>query len=92
MIKTPRLIISPLTKSDCADIHYKNSFSEVAAFNTIGIPKNLKVTEDFLQPLFKPQDTENVPFESLQLLSLIYGSCFYSVYNDCLINNYVGIK
>jgi|GEM_PF-4095237 hypothetical protein len=47
MIKTPRLIIAPLTKSDCAGIHYKNSFSEVAAFNTIGIPKNLKVTEDF---------------------------------------------
>jgi RimJ/RimL family protein N-acetyltransferase len=59
MIKTPRLIIAPLTKSDCADIHYKNSFSEVAAFNTIEIPKNLKVTEDFLQPLFKPQQVEN---------------------------------
>ena len=59
MIKTPRLIIAPLTKSDCADIHYKNSFSEVAAFNTIGIPKNLKVTEDFLQPLFQPQQVEN---------------------------------
>ena len=59
MIKTPRLIIAPLTKSDCAGIHYKNSFSEVAAFNTIGIPKKLKATEYFLQPLFKPQQVEN---------------------------------
>lgn len=67
MIKKPRLIIAPLTKSDCADIHYKNSFSEVAAFNTIGIPKNLKVTEDFLQPLFKPQQVEQLGW-SIRLL------------------------
>jgi len=59
MIKTQRLFIAPLTEFDCNDVHYKNSFPEVAAFNTIGIPKNLKVTEDFLQPLFKPQQVEN---------------------------------
>ena len=47
MIKTQRLFIAPLTEFDCNDVHYKNSFPEVAAFNTIGIPKNLKVTEDF---------------------------------------------
>ena len=59
MIQTPRLILAPLKKSDCKDIHYKNCFPEVAAFNTIGIPKDLEVTEKFLEPLFQPQSKEH---------------------------------
>jgi ribosomal-protein-alanine N-acetyltransferase len=58
MLHTPRLLIAPLTKADCKDIHYKNCFPEVAAFNTIGIPKSIEVTEKFLQPLFEPQQVE----------------------------------
>ena len=58
MIHTPRLSITSLTKANCKDIHYKNCFPEVAAFNTIGIPKSIEVTEKFLQPLFEPQQVE----------------------------------
>ena len=58
MILTHRLLIAPLTKADCKDIHYKNCFQEVAEFNTIGIPENLEATETLLQPLFEPQRTE----------------------------------
>ena len=58
MLHTPRLLIAPLTKADCKDIHYKNCFPEVAEFNTIGIPKSIEVTEKFLQPLFEPQQVE----------------------------------
>ena len=60
MIHTPRLLIAPLTKADCKDIHYKNCFPEVAEFNTIGIPENFEATETFLQPLFEPQRAEQV--------------------------------
>ena len=60
MIHTHRLLTTPLTKADCKDIHYKNCFPEVAEFNTIGIPKNIEVTETFLQPLFEPQLAEQV--------------------------------
>lgn len=59
MIQTPRLILAPLKKSDFKDIHYKNCFPEVAAFNTIGIPENLEVTKKFLEPLFQPQPKEH---------------------------------
>ncbi len=58
MIKSIRLNIVPLKASDCEDIHYKNSFPEVAEFNTIGIPKDIKITQRFLQPLFEPQNPE----------------------------------
>ncbi|MDC1460403.1 hypothetical protein N8345_00855 [Flavobacteriaceae bacterium] len=60
MLHTPRLLIAPLTKADCKDIHYKNCFPEVAEFNTIGIPKSIEVTEKFLQPLFDPKQVEQV--------------------------------
>ena len=60
MIHTPRLLIAPFTKADCKDIHYKNCFPEVAEFNTIGVPKNIEVTETFLQALFEPQRAEQV--------------------------------
>lgn len=59
MIYTPRLIVTPLKKSDCKEIHYKNCFPEVAEFNTIGIPKNLDVTLKLLQPLFEPQQEKD---------------------------------
>tara|TARA_B110000037_G_C16631658_1_gene306687 strand:- start:62 stop:388 length:327 start_codon:yes stop_codon:yes gene_type:complete len=60
MLHTPRLLIAPLTKSDCKDIHYKNCSPEVAEFTTIGVPKNIEVTETFLQTLFEPQQEEQV--------------------------------
>ena len=55
MVHTPRLLIAPLTKADCKDIHCKNCFPEVAEFNIIGIAENFEVTETFLQLLFEPQ-------------------------------------
>ena len=58
MIKTPRLYLTRLTKKDLENIHRKNCYPEVAKFNTIGIPKNLEETKQFLQPLFEPQNPE----------------------------------
>jgi len=56
MIKTPRLYLTRLTKKDLENILRKNCYSEVAKFNTIGIPKHLEETKQFLQPLFEPQN------------------------------------
>ncbi len=58
MISTPRLSILPLKPSDCAAIHAKNCFPAIAEFNTIGIPKSIKDTEQLLAPLFEKQNPE----------------------------------
>jgi hypothetical protein len=38
MIKTPRLLLTPLTQNDIKNIHIKNFSPEVGEFNKIGIP------------------------------------------------------
>ncbi|MEL6561807.1 MAG: GNAT family N-acetyltransferase [Bacteroidota bacterium] len=48
---TKRLKISEVAPSDIADIHRMNSYEKVAAFNTIGIPKDISETEILYQPL-----------------------------------------
>jgi len=58
MISSPRLKLLPITTNDCEAIHAKNSFPEVAEFNTIGIPKSIKDTEELLTPLFEKQEPE----------------------------------
>jgi ribosomal-protein-alanine N-acetyltransferase len=58
MILTARLNLQPISPDDCQSIHAKNSFPEVAKFNTIGIPKSIKDTEELLTPLFEKQEPE----------------------------------
>lgn len=46
-ISTTRLVLAPLTLEDMEDIHILNSYEEVAAFNTIGVPKDIDTTINF---------------------------------------------
>jgi len=50
-LETIRLKIEELTESDLPDIHSKNSIMEVAEFNTIGIPGDIKDTEAIVRPI-----------------------------------------
>lgn len=48
-LQTKRLLISPISFSDLDDIHALHSLPETDRYNTLGIPKNLKQTENIVQ-------------------------------------------
>lgn len=52
---TDRLNIAEITVGDVAAIHRLNSYEQVAAFNTIGIPKSLAETEKLVHPVIMDQ-------------------------------------
>lgn len=54
-LETPRLLIRELDLDDILPIHQMNSQPQVAAFNTIGIPKSLDQTAHMLEPLIAEQ-------------------------------------
>ena len=56
-LTTKRLLILPIARLDVLDIHKMNSLPEVAAYNTIGIPKDISVTEELLEILFESGNT-----------------------------------
>ena len=57
-LRSERLILKELEEADIADIHRMNCYREVAMYNTIGIPKNLAVTRNLLQPILDDQTEE----------------------------------
>jgi len=50
---TKRLKIVEISADHIAEIHQLNSYEKVAAFNTIGIPTNIEVTEEFIKPIIE---------------------------------------
>lgn len=57
-LETLRLLLYPLSVADIPNIHTLNSEPEVARFNTIGIPGNIRDTEKLLRPLFNKANKE----------------------------------
>ncbi|MDX8337924.1 GNAT family protein [Draconibacterium sp. IB214405] len=55
-IETDRLILSEVTINDLENIHKLHLMPEVDEFNTMGIPKTINETEEFLQPVIEAQD------------------------------------
>jgi ribosomal-protein-alanine N-acetyltransferase len=55
LIETQSLLITEMTSADIIDIHGMNSYPEVAKFNTIGIPKDISVTQKVCQPVLEDQ-------------------------------------
>ena len=56
VLTSDRLVLTPLTETDFADIHTMNCFPEVAQFNTIGIPADLSITAAMLQEVITNPD------------------------------------
>ena len=42
--QSERLLFTPLKEADVSAVHALHSFEDVAAFNTIGIPKDIAAT------------------------------------------------
>ncbi len=62
-LETKRLILKNITWNDVQAIHEMNSFKEVAAFNTIGIPKDIWETKNALRTIIEPKlDREKTQF------------------------------
>lgn len=59
---TNRLNMEEITARDIPDIHRLNSHQEVAAFNTIGIPKSLAETEKLVHPVIVDQINDERKF------------------------------
>lgn len=54
-LESARLLLYELSENDLQAIHELNSFPEVDEFNTLGIPENKKVTQQYLDKLIKAQ-------------------------------------
>jgi len=52
-LSTDRLVMRPMEATDFKDIHELHSFSQVAQFNTIGIPEDISVTTKFLDEVLR---------------------------------------
>jgi RimJ/RimL family protein N-acetyltransferase len=48
-LRTPRLELKPLSSEDYKDIHAMNSYSQVARYNTMGVPLDLAETTTLLE-------------------------------------------
>jgi len=94
-LSTPRIILQPLHPNDYGDIHTMNSFSEVARYNTIGIPKDISETstrldvvlskESALVWVIRAQETNDFIGEiGMNLSSEKYrkGEIYYSLHPD----------
>ena len=58
-LQTERLILRPVVKLDIDYIHELHSLPETDAFNTLGIPANIKETEIILEKWIFENDKEN---------------------------------
>ena len=54
-LHTNQLILSEISLDDLNDIHRLHSTPKVDEFNTLGIPKNLQETRDFIMVILKDQ-------------------------------------
>ena len=57
-IKSDRLILTEVTYEDLNDIHALHSMDEVDEYNTLGIPKDLQDTMEFIRPILRDQDSK----------------------------------
>jgi len=53
--ESDRLLLKEITLDDAEAIHQLHSFPEVDEFNTLGTPKNLHETIQYLMPLIQAQ-------------------------------------
>ena len=58
--QSERLLFTPLKEADVSAVHALHSFEDVAAFNTIGIPKDIAATHKVLARKINPDDKENL--------------------------------
>jgi len=57
-LETERLLIHPITEKDIQQIHNLHCTKEIAAFNTLGIPTDIAVTERLLEAVLADNDKE----------------------------------
>jgi [ribosomal protein S5]-alanine N-acetyltransferase len=58
MLKTKRLNVRELTKTDIYNVHVLHSLPETDQFNTLGIPENIQTTEKILTEWLRLQKQE----------------------------------
>ena len=56
--ESDRLAIREISWDDTESIHRLHSFPEVDEFNTLGVPKDLEETKEYLAPLVQAQQSE----------------------------------
>ena len=54
-LRSERLILKEITKDDLYDIHVLHSTPEVDEFNTLGIPRDIQETRNFLNTILNDQ-------------------------------------
>ena len=57
-LKSDRLILTEITFEDLNDIHVLHSIKEVDEYNTLGIPKDIQDTKDFIRPILQDQQSK----------------------------------
>ncbi len=55
--ESDRIVIEEITLEDAEVIHHLHSFQEIDEFNTLGIPKDLDETIQYLMPLIQAQQS-----------------------------------
>lgn len=58
-LESDRLLITEITNEDLDDVHALHSIPEVDEYNTLGIPKDINETKDFLEQIILEQHSEN---------------------------------
>jgi RimJ/RimL family protein N-acetyltransferase len=58
-LKSDRLILTEITNKDLTDVHTLHSIPEVDEYNTLGIPKDISETKDFLEQIILDQRSSN---------------------------------
>ncbi len=59
-LKTERLRLRPVLKSDLEAMHDLHSIPEVDEYNTLGIPKDMDQSQSILDPLLKAWEQEEI--------------------------------
>jgi RimJ/RimL family protein N-acetyltransferase len=57
-LKSDRLILTEITFEDLNDIHALHSLKEVDNYNTLGIPRDIQDTRDFIRPILQDQHSK----------------------------------
>jgi RimJ/RimL family protein N-acetyltransferase len=57
-LESERLVLKEITLEDLNDIHALHSIKEVDEYNTLGIPKDIQDTKDFMKPILHDQQSK----------------------------------
>jgi len=57
LLESERLVMTEITNNDLNDIHTLHSTPEVDEFNTLGMPKDIQETSNFISATIKDQQT-----------------------------------